>query len=38
LKNVLNGLMIVYVIGVIYQIIKLRAKRKTPPSLNSAVN
>ncbi|HEY9002102.1 MAG TPA: hypothetical protein VIM89_12170 [Mucilaginibacter sp.] len=38
LKNVLNGLMIVFLVGVIYQIIKIRAKRKTPPSLNNAVN
>ncbi|HTK18055.1 MAG TPA: hypothetical protein VL442_01010 [Mucilaginibacter sp.] len=38
LKNVLNGLFVVYIIGVIYQIIKIRAKRKTPPSLDSVVN
>ena len=38
LKNVLNGLMIVFLLGVIYQIIKIRAKRKTPPSLKSAIN
>jgi hypothetical protein len=38
LKNVLTALLLVYAIGVIYQLIKLRAKRKTPPSLNSAVN
>jgi hypothetical protein len=38
LKNALTGLFIVYAIGVIYQIIKLKAKRKTPPSFNSVVN
>jgi len=38
LKNALTGLLILYAIGVIYQIIKLRTKSKTPPSLNSAVN
>ena len=38
LKNALTGLLIVYAIGVIYQFIRLRAKRKTPPSFNSAVN
>lgn len=38
LKNVLTGLLIVYALGVIYQIIRIKSKRKTPPSLNSAVN
>lgn len=38
LKNVLTGLLIIYAVGVIYQIIRLRSKRKTQPSLNSVVN
>jgi len=38
LKNTLTSLLILYAIGVIYQIIKLKTKSKTPPSLNSAVN
>jgi len=38
LKNALTSLLILYAIGVIYQIIKLKTKSKTPPSLNSAVN
>ena len=38
LKNALTGLLIVYAIGVIYQIIKFRTKSKTPPSLNRAIS
>jgi len=38
LKNVLTGLLIAYALGVIYQIIRIKAKHKTPPSLNSVVN
>ena len=39
LQKFLSGLMLIFVIGVIYQIIKLRkSSRKTPPTLNSAVN
>jgi hypothetical protein len=38
LKNALTGLLVVYAFGVIYQLIRVRTKRKTPPSFNSAVN
>jgi hypothetical protein len=38
LKNALTGLLVVYAIGVIYQLIRVRTKHKTPPSFNSAVN
>lgn len=38
LKNALTGLLIIYALGVIYQLVKLRAKSKTPPPLNSAVS
>ncbi len=38
LKNALTGLLTIYAIGVIYQLIRLRGKSKTPPSFNSAVN
>lgn len=36
LQNMLRGLVLIYIVGVIYQIVKLRASRKTPPTLNKA--
>ena len=38
LQKMLTGLMIIYVIGVIYQLVKLKASRKTPPTLDHAIN
>jgi hypothetical protein len=39
LQQFLSALMLIFVIGVIYQVLKLRkTSRKTPPTLNSAVN
>ncbi|MBS1520511.1 MAG: hypothetical protein JST50_05915 [Bacteroidetes bacterium] len=38
LKNALTGLLVIYAIGVIYQLIRVRTKHKTPPSLNKVVN
>jgi hypothetical protein len=38
LQKFLSGLALIYLIGVVYQIVKLRATRKTPPTLNSIPN
>ena len=38
IQKCLMVIAIIYLIGVIYQIVKLRASHKTPPTLNSAVN
>ena len=38
LQKFLLGLALIYFIGVVYQIVKLRASHKTAPTLNSVVN